>query len=218
MVVAQSEWAARSLRDDYDFGTGDRLRVIPFGVVVPETLATHEASDSPEITWVGATMERKGGRRLLELFRRELRGRCRLNLVTREQVPEEPGVTVFRDIEPNDGKLAAVLARSAVFVLPSTMDTFGYAMLEAMAAGVPVVAFRCHAAPEIVDDGVTGLLVDPASGDDALAAVLGRLLDDADLRSRMGAAGRARVLERFDARVTTAQLLEVLAEARRRHG
>jgi len=216
IVVAQSEWAARSLRDDYGI-SDDRLRVIPFGVVVPDTVAVHAATERPEVTWVGATMERKGGRRLLELFRRRFRDRCVLNLVTRENVQEEQGVRVFRDVEPNDGRLARILARSAVFVFPSTMDTFGYASLEAMAVGVPVISFRCHAAPEIVDDGVTGLLVDPEHGDEPLSAALDRVLDDVDLRTRMGAAGRARVLARFDARVTTTMLLDVLAEARQRH-
>jgi len=216
-VVAQSEWCATSLRDDYGV-SADRLRVIPFGVVVPDAVAGHDATGLPEITWVGATMGRKGGWRLLNLFRRSFRDRCRLNLVTREDVPEEPGVRVFRDVEPNDGKLAQILTRSAAFMFTSTTDTFGYAPLEAMAVGVPVIGFRCHAVPELVEDGVTGMVVDPEPGDAPLAAALERLLDDVGLRARMGAAARARVLERFDARVTTGQLLDVLAEARERHG
>lgn len=215
MVVAQSEWAARSLRVDYRI-EDDRLRVIPFGVVVPDE-AVHELTPVPEITWVGATMGRKGGWRLLDLFRRTFRDRCVLNLVTREDVLEEPGVRVFRDVNPNDGKLIAILRRSVALMFTSTTDTFGYAPLEAMAVGVPVIGFGCHAIPELVDDGVTGFVVEPEPGDAPLAAALERLLDDDELQVRLGSAARARVLERFDARVTTNQLLDVLAEARERH-
>ena len=86
-----------------------------------------------------------------------------------------------------------------------------------MAVGTPVVAYRFAALPEIVDDGVTGLLVEPRD-DRALAEAILMLLDDEALRSRMGTAARARVLDKFDTRVTTAQLVDVLDEARRLHG
>ena len=229
LVVAQSSWAAQSLRDDYGIDD-DRLRVIPFGVVVPDAVATHASGDGtegtrreitlpeltlPEITWVGGTMRRKGGSLLLQLYRDRLRDRCRLNLVTRERVPEEPGVRVFNDIHPNDGQLTALLARSAVLAFPSSMDTFGYVALEAMAVGVPVVGFALNALPELVDDGVTGLLTEPDG--EALVAAMLRLIDDPALRVGMGHAARARVLERYDARVTTARLIEVLKEARSVH-
>ena len=81
-----------------------------------------------------------------------------------------------------------LLAESAVFVFPSVMDTFGYAPIEAMAMGTPVVAYRATALPETVRDGVSGLLVEP-DDDDALGAAIERLLDDAPLRARLGAAG-----------------------------
>jgi glycosyltransferase involved in cell wall biosynthesis len=69
--------------------------------------------------------------------------------------------------------------------------------LEAQAMGVPVVSFRSGGIEEAVADGSTGILVPP--GDDAaLAAGLLRLLNDEELRSRMGMAGRERVQSRFD--------------------
>ena len=70
-------------------------------------------------------------------------------------------------------------------------------ILEAMAAGLPVVASAVGGIPEIVRDGETGLLVPPGDAD-ALAAALGRLLDDDGLRRRLGAAGRERALDEFD--------------------
>jgi glycosyltransferase involved in cell wall biosynthesis len=210
IVVSHSEWAAQSLREDYGVD-GDRIRIIPFGVEVPAAAPRLETS-LPEVTFIGKAMTRKGGWRVVESFRRSLRGRAVLNLVTLEPVPAEPGVNVFNDFRPGDPRLPELLSRTAVLAFPTDQDTFGYAVLEAMAAGVPVVASRITAIPELVDDGVTGLLVDPHNADE-LDTALGRLVDDPARRATMGAAARHRVLERFDARVTTAQLVDVLHEA-----
>lgn len=73
--------------------------------------------------------------------------------------------------------------------------------LEAQACGVPVVATRVAAVPEVVEDGVTGLLVEPERPDLVAAAVL-RLLDDEETRRRMGAAGREAAVTRFDVDVS----------------
>ena len=82
--------------------------------------------------------------------------------------------------------------RADVCVVPSRWDNSPNTVYEAMAAGKPVVASRVGGIPELVEDGVTGILVPP--GDPAaLAAALGRLAGDAGLRARMGAAGRARI-------------------------
>jgi starch synthase len=209
LVVAQSEWAARSLRDLHAL-SDDTVRVIPFGIMPFEPLPRRPC-DPPQITFVGSTLEAKGGRRLLRVFRDRLRARCTLNLVTREPVAREQGVRVFADFTPGDPRLVQLLSETAVFALPSEIDKSPYAVLEAMVAGVPVVATRAGAIPEMVTDGVTGLLVEP--DDAALAAGLDRLLADAALRDRMGAAGRERALTSFDARRTTASLLAVLRES-----
>lgn len=87
--------------------------------------------------------------------------------------------------------LPCVLASSDVVVVPSLTETFGLVALEAMAVGTPVVASRVGGLPELVDDGVTGILVPPSSPD-ALAGAVQRLLLDADLRSRLGQAARHR--------------------------
>lgn len=83
-----------------------------------------------------------------------------------------------------------------IFALPSLWEGFGIAQMEAMAAGLPVVAFRVSSIPEVVIHGETGLLSQPDAK--ALADNLLRLAGDAPLRERMGRAGRARVLEHFD--------------------
>lgn len=90
-----------------------------------------------------------------------------------------------------------VLDAADVLIHPSEADAFPTAVIEAMAAGLPVVATRVGGIPEIVADGETGALVPaPASGAE-LAAALEPLVADGELRARMGAAGRARYEREF---------------------
>jgi glycosyltransferase involved in cell wall biosynthesis len=109
-----------------------------------------------------------------------------------------PGVRVLK----NQGHEAVMAAwrRASVGLVPSTWDEpFGIVALEAMATGTPVVASRIGGLTDIVEDGVTGVLVPP--GDvQALAAAMRRLVDDPALRGRMGERGRERV-GRFRERV-----------------
>lgn len=208
-VVTHSRWAADAV---LDCGIeAARVHVIPFGIDVP-ALVQREETEPPQITFVGATMSRKGGWWLLDVFRRRLARHCTLNLVTRDPVPPTPGVQVYNHLRPGDAELARVLGRTAVFVFPSEIDPFGYAPIEAMAMETPVVANRIGAVEEIVADGETGTVVPPRDEEAMVSAVLALLADDG-LRRRMGQRGRARVLERFDARGTTLQLVDVLARA-----
>lgn len=83
-----------------------------------------------------------------------------------------------------------------VYVLCSRSEGMPNTVLEAMAAGVPVVATRVGGVDELVVDGVTGLLVEPAKPDQ-LAGAVGRLIDDEVLRRRMGAAGDERATAQY---------------------
>jgi glycosyltransferase involved in cell wall biosynthesis len=91
----------------------------------------------------------------------------------------------------------AVLRSFDIFAALSLRESFGVAVLEASACGIPVVASNVDGLPEVVEDGVTGFLVPPADPS-AAAAMLQRLLSDRKLRAEMGAAGRSFVLDRYE--------------------
>jgi glycosyltransferase involved in cell wall biosynthesis len=101
------------------------------------------------------------------------------------------------DLLGNRGDVPGVLASADVFVLSSSSEGFPVSILEAMAAGLPVVATDVGGVAESAVDGETGLLVPPGDPG-ALAAALDRLLTDGALRLRLGAAGRERARRHFD--------------------
>ncbi len=98
-------------------------------------------------------------------------------------------------------------------LLPSLWENFPYAVLEAMACGVPVVASRTGGVPELVDDGVTGVLVPPCDPA-ALTEAVCSLLEDAALRQRMSRAARERVQERFRVESVVPRMLAVYRAVR----
>jgi glycosyltransferase involved in cell wall biosynthesis len=110
---------------------------------------------------------------------------------------------VFMGVLQGD-ELATAFASADAFVFPSTTETLGMAMIEALASGLPVLAARTGAAGEVVTDGETGLLYDPTSEASLIAAVE-KLVSDDGLRARMGENARA-AAERRDWRSSTRTL------------
>jgi glycosyltransferase involved in cell wall biosynthesis len=105
-----------------------------------------------------------------------------------------------------------LLHRADIFVLPSYFEAMPIAILEALAHGVPVVATPVGAIPEFLTDGENAVLVPPGAPDQ-LADAIARLIDDANERRRLGAAGREIFRDRFDIRVAAERVLALYGSA-----
>jgi glycosyltransferase involved in cell wall biosynthesis len=121
----------------------------------------------------------------------------------------------------NDEQLVAAYRRAACIVLPSVYrdmygnetrvpELLGLALLEGMACGAPAICTSVASLPEIVEDGVTGIIVPPNDAG-ALRRALRRILDEPAEAERMGRAARARVVERFTWPHVVARCLEIYA-------
>jgi glycosyltransferase involved in cell wall biosynthesis len=93
--------------------------------------------------------------------------------------------------------VSAVLPLFDVFVLPSLSETFSNAALEAMAMRVPVILTRTGGAPEMIQDGREGFIVDASEVAQRVPELVGKLRSDAELRARMGAAAATRAQQAF---------------------
>ncbi len=206
-VVAPSRATAEELARDYGVAGA---AVIPNGVApLPRETGAPAVAPSPAgglvVLYAGRLRTRKAVAVLLEAVaraRREVPG-IALELVgDGEQRPALraqaerlgiAGAVRFVGAVPR-AEMARRLAAADLFCLPSLYEGLPLAILEAMAAGLPVVATAVAGVPEAVDDGTTGLLVPPEDAD-ALARALAALAADPERRRRMGEAGR-RKLER----------------------
>jgi glycosyltransferase involved in cell wall biosynthesis len=110
-----------------------------------------------------------------------------------------------------DDELAERYRRSAAFVLPSAQEGFGIVFLEAMRFSRPCIGSPVGGIPEVIDDGRTGLLV-PFGNEEQLATAIARLVDDRELRVRMGTAAHQRLLDLFVFDKFEAQLRGHLAD------
>jgi glycosyltransferase involved in cell wall biosynthesis len=160
--------------------------------------------DAVAIASVAQLIPRKGHETLLRAFARLALRDSALHLICFGRGPLER--TLKRRIDSLGlvgrvwlagfrGDLAELLPGCAVLVHPAGREGLGVAVLEGLAAGVPVVAARAGGIPDVIEDGVTGLLVAPRD-DAAFAAAIERVLSDAGLRESLIARGRRTVEEK----------------------
>ena len=225
-VMAVSEYVAERQRHAGRFPAG-RIRVVPNPVSVPE--AVRPGAE------VRASLGLSPGRRLVATAGRLAPEKGFGDLIAAaDSLPPDVDVLVFGD-GPERARLEAQRARSRaaarvhltgwwpdaaecvaaadVCVVPSRWEeAFCLAAAEPLARGRPLVATRVGAIPELVRDGVTGLLVPPAHPP-ALAAAIRRLLDDPELAAALGRAGRSHVVAAHGWPRAIAGIVSVLAPA-----
>lgn len=211
-IVAFSQAARRSVMEDYQI-PGDKVHVIYPGVdlsqITPAQAPTKILHQPFTILFIGGDFERKGGHDLLSVFLERFGEQAELHLVTHAEVEcDHPSVFIHRNIKPYTPAWLDLYHRADVFVLPTYSEPFGWVFVEAMAAGLPVIATRISAIPEIVSHGETGLLIQPGDRP-ALAQALQTLIDQPELGTAMGTAGRTIAERKFNAQVHF-QLLDKL--------
>jgi glycosyltransferase involved in cell wall biosynthesis len=210
-LVIWHQAGKRSLVDDYGVAA-EKVTVIPPGIDMDRWRFTRPASAGgrARLLFVGGDFRRKGGETLLAAFRRRLMPHCELDIVTREPVDIAglSHVRVHNGLGPNMPELIELYARADIFIFPTLADMLPLAIMEAMAASLPVIATNVGALGEQVEHGKTGFLIPP--GDEAaLAETAMRLIGDAELRLQMGAAARRAAEERFNSARNYPAILDV---------
>jgi glycosyltransferase involved in cell wall biosynthesis len=223
-IIVNTEWNREKLAR-YHHMPRRKIVVVPNGSPdAPSMSATErealrrKLNARPEevaITVAARLTERKGHRFLFEalarLTREGLNGGWRLWVVgdgeeearLRSQV-RELGLAERVEFLGYRGDVREIMHASDMLALASTLETQPFVLPEAMASCLPIVATGIYGVPEIVADGETGLLVPPAQIE-PLAQALGRLIRDAELRRRMGTAGRRRYEESFRLEIMAAR-------------
>jgi glycosyltransferase involved in cell wall biosynthesis len=202
-ITATSDWAARNLAAHYP-ECRDKLHVLPYPVRtlgdpawIEERFDRSRRRDGPvRVLFMGGDFPRKGGFELVNAWRAaDFGSRARLDLVTDWTIDGSslpPGVRRVGGILPNTPPWDDLWRGADLFVMPTRHEAFGMVFQEAAAAGIPSIATDINAVPEIVQNGVGGILVPPGDAP-ALVAALRTLVDAPDLRRRMGAAALDRI-------------------------
>lgn len=201
----------------------DRVRLIENGVDCSRYDPPEQSHTPPRILYVGLLTPRKGVLDLLEASAQLTAEGVEHELCLLGGTPDEGPAAAEPVLEAARGRatllgtrppeeMPPAYASADIFCLPSWWEAMPMSVLEAMAAGLPVVATDVGDVARLVDDGATGYLVPPQSPDD-LAAALRKLITDPHRSSEMGAAGRDRVEQRFSAEVTARAVCQVYAEA-----
>jgi glycosyltransferase involved in cell wall biosynthesis len=231
-VIAASEGAAARARTLMELGAADKLSVVRLGVDAERfspanaergALTTHTEEKAPQnvrVLSLGRLVERKGQRILVAAAVRLAERGVDFELTIAGDGPTRPSLeklvadlgiadrVTFTGVVGQDE--AVELYRDAdVFALPSLAEGLPVVLMEAMATGLPVISTRIDAIPELIDDGVSGLFVE-AGDAQGLTDALITLAGDAELRGRLGAAGREKVLAEFELGRQAERLLAVL--------
>ncbi len=184
-----------------------KTTVIPFGVGVPNDCRMHVEVTPIRLVYVKKLMKIYGPDILLKAMALLKRDNIKIALDIFGDGPEEGNLRKMAqalnisDLVTFKGwleidRISEMFLDYDIMVMPSISESFGVAAIEASAAGVPVIASRIGGIPEVVKDGITGILV-PAGDAKILAASIMKLASDVELRKKMGSAGRKYISEMF---------------------
>ena len=201
------QWAKDSLINDYGIPDA-KVTVIPPGVDMQrwsfgEAKRRKNPADPTRLLFVGGDFPRKGGPTLMEAFTQQLHGSCTLDIVTKDKQAANDlqgveGVRVHLGLTANSKPLCDLYANADIFVFPTRGDCLPIAVMEAMAAGLPIIATDVGALREEVEAGVNGLIVPPGEAK-AVAEAVQALASDPIRLEQMGHASREIAEHRFDA-------------------
>ena len=173
-----------------------------------------------EVLCVGRLTPAKGQMILLRALKRLLAEDRRVHCRFVGDGPDRAALVSFaaRELPPesvtfegavNADRISDYLYQADMFVLPSFAEGVPVALMEAMSMEVPCISTMIAGIPELIRHGVDGLLVSP-SDEVGLASTVGLLMDDEDLRRRLGTAGRVRVIDRYNLQNNVHALAEVM--------
>lgn len=196
LVFSMSSYASRAFREQYGLAA-EKIVCVRAGCNVPAAEQYDPRRfESQNILFVGLDWERKGGPQLVEAFLL-VRRRCpraTLTVVGADPDIDVPGVEVVGRVPQR--QVSDYLGKAAVFCMPTRREPFGIVYLEAMRAGLPVVATDICAIPDFVLEGQTGHRVS-VDDVDSLAERLEQLISDPQECRRMGERGRALVESKY---------------------
>lgn len=189
-LVAFSRWAADSLIEDYAVPP-EKVRVIPAAIDLGlfRPAAGRREPGPVRVLFVGGDFQRKGGDELLASMARVC-DRAELDIVTTSSVSPPAGIRcrVHKGLAPNSEALVALYRQADIFALPTRSDCYSFAIIEAMACGLPVIATGAGGIADLVHDGINGVVI-PAQAPEKLASALELLVEQPGLRRAMGQAG-----------------------------
>ena len=210
-----NEWVGQSLRDDYGV-PAEKITAVSPGV--DQTLfrpdPVRQTDDGKvRLLFVGGDFARKGGALLLRWAQETtVQTPWELHLVTRDVVPETPGVFVHHNITNNSPELVRLYQSSDLFVLPTRADCYSLVAMEAMSCGLPVIISRLGGIPELIKNGETGILLEP-SNYDSLASALDDLVVNAARRQAYGEAALIHAKTYFNCRTNLSCVLDAMKAA-----
>lgn len=221
-VVNREAWICAELKYGRPFG---RVRYVPNGVEEEFFTARNYAERSPvRLLFVGSWLDRKGVYYLAECFNGLVRGGLPVALTVAGCGGTADQVKSFFAAEARErvnvvpfvarGEMPAVYAEHDIFVFPSLVEGMPLTLLEAMAAGMPVVTTASSGMADVVEDGFNGMLVMPANAD-ALAKAVSKLAADVNLRRTLGSEAQ-NTMRRYTWQRATDNLEELLLLAAER--